>query len=161
MSIYLIQSEADFLFEMEKIPESNEIYGFPISGNKLIIPLTSLDKREQFIFDVNRASIKLEKITYQNRARKSIVLRRLDIEGAPHKNPDVTTVPSQISPSYNGLEIPCPHLHIYIEGFHHKWAIPATDLLDISGKENFDILFEFFKYCNVINNPVILNNLGI
>lgn len=162
MSIYLTQTEADFLFEIGKIPENkDETYNFPVSGKKIVIPFVSADKRESFLIDINRASIKLEKITYQNRVRKSIILRRLDIEGAPHSNPLVEIVPRLIPSGYNGVEIPTPHLHVYIEGYHHKWAIPAQDIIDIANKDNFDILVEFFKYCNVINNPVILDNLGI
>ena len=37
---------------------------------------------------------------------------RLDLDGPPHRNPDEA-------------EIPCPHLHIYSEGFGDKWAMAA------------------------------------
>jgi hypothetical protein len=59
-----------------------------------------------------RYRIKLTKATFQNRARVAIVLYRLDIAGAPHRNLD-------------GEKIPCPHLHFYREGYGAKWAIPA------------------------------------
>ncbi len=108
---------------MDKIPEANETLNFPQTGNKLSLTFTSIDKREKFIFDITRAYIKVNKITYQKRARKSFVLRRLDINGSPHTNPEVENVPLKILEKYNGKEIPCPHLHVYVEGFHHKWAI--------------------------------------
>ncbi|MBU2443954.1 MAG: hypothetical protein KJ666_00065 [Bacteroidetes bacterium] len=93
MAIFLTQTEADFFFAMEKIPESSEVYTYPLSGDKLLIPFTSLDKRENFLFDINRASIRITKVTYQNRVRKSFVLRRLDLDGSPHANPEVENVP--------------------------------------------------------------------
>ena len=56
------------------------------------------------MLDVTRGQIKLTKATYQNRARQVIVLMRLDLDGSTHRNPD-------------DQEIPCPHLHVYREGF--------------------------------------------
>ncbi|MGI9073949.1 MAG: DUF6978 family protein [Bryobacteraceae bacterium] len=76
---------------------------FPVPGGRLAIPLTSVDKRENFELDVARAQLKLTKATYQNRARRPIILMRLDLDGRPHRNP-------------NDEEISCPHLHIYREG---------------------------------------------
>ena len=85
---------------------------FPVPGGRIAIPLTSVDKRENFMLDVTRAHIKFTKATFQNRAPAAIVLLRLDLDGPPHLNPD-------------GEEIPCPHLHIYRQDFGDKWAIPA------------------------------------
>jgi hypothetical protein len=65
-----------------------------------------------FLLDVTLYQIKLTKATFQNRARAVIILYRLDIDGAPHRNPD-------------DQEVPCPHLHVYREGFGDKWATPA------------------------------------
>lgn len=98
--------------EMEKRRVDEQEWLFPPPGNSVAIPLTSVDKRENFILDVTRAQIKLTKATFQNRARAAIILMRLDLDGPPHRNPD-------------GEEIPCPHLHIYREGHADKWAVPA------------------------------------
>jgi hypothetical protein len=122
--INLTQDEADKLMAMEKRAADDKQWLFPLPGDRVAIPLTSLDKRENFMLDVTRAQIKLTKATYQNRARAVIILMRLDLDGPPHRNPD-------------GVEIPCPHLHIYREGYADKWAIPAplatyTDTLDPS-----------------------------
>src|SRR5438046_1727577 len=121
--IDLTQDEADELMAMEKRAGDEREWLFPGPGDSITIPLTSLDKRENFMLDVTRGQIKLSKATYQNRARVAIILLRLDLDGPPHRNPD-------------GIEIPCPHLHIYREGLGDKWAIPAPvarypDTLDL------------------------------
>jgi hypothetical protein len=109
--IDLTQEEADMLIAMEKHRENEDGLAFPAPGERLAIPLNSHDKRETFVLDVTRAQIKLTKATYQNRARQAVVLMRLDLDGPPHRNPD-------------GVELSCPHLHIYREGFGAKWAFP-------------------------------------
>src|SRR5579862_5566409 len=110
--INIDQAEADALIEMEKRFVVEEDWTFPAEGQQRGLELTSIDKRENFMLDVTRSRIKLTKATYQNRVRSAIILMRLDLDGPPHRNPD-------------GLEIPCPHLHIYKEGYGDKWAIPA------------------------------------
>jgi hypothetical protein len=110
---------------------------FPIPGDRLAIPLTSSDKRENFMLDVTRGQIRLTKATYQNRARQAIVLMRLNLDG-PH--PD-------------DQEIPCPHLHIYREGYGDKWAIPAPTEI-YSKTDNLFLTFEaFMRHCNVTSPP--------
>jgi hypothetical protein len=109
--INLTPDEADRSMAMEKRSVDEKSLEFPAPGEKLVIPLTSLDKRESLL-NVTRARIKFTKANYQNRARATIILMRLDLDGPPHRNAD-------------GEEIPCPHLHIYREGYGDKWAIPA------------------------------------
>jgi hypothetical protein len=72
----------------------------------------------------------------------AIILYRLDIDGAPHTNPD-------------GQQIPCPHLHVYREGFGDKWAFPApTD--KFPGCSNlFSTLYAFMQHCNITQPPTI------
>jgi hypothetical protein len=106
MAHFLSQQDADYFFEMEKFPEENKEYIFPYSGKSLIIPLNSSDKRESFLFDIYRGSICITKVTYQNRARKAYVLRRLDLDGSPHLNPEVDNLPFSFLEPYNGLELP-------------------------------------------------------
>src|SRR5205814_605626 len=105
--IDISQVEADGLIEMEKRFVDEKDWTFPAAGERIALALTSLDKRENFMLDITRARIKLTKATYQNRLRQAIVLMRLDLGGPPHRNPD-------------GSEIPCPHLHVYREGFGDK-----------------------------------------
>ena len=100
--INLTQDEADKLMAMEKRAADEKEWLFPPPGERIAIPVTLLDKRENFILDVTRAQIKLTKATYQNRRGAAIILLRLDVDGPPHTNPD-------------GVEIPCPHLHTFIK----------------------------------------------
>jgi hypothetical protein len=108
--------------------------------------LTSIDKRENFVLDVTRAQIKLTKATYQNRARAVIILMRLDLDGPPHRNPD-------------GEEIPCPHLHIYREGYGDKWAIPAPLATYTNTQDLFSTFEAFMQQCSITDPPRIQKGL--
>lgn len=142
----LSQSEADALIAMAKVKVSDDLYDYPGTGGSLVVPLTSQDKREEFIIDIYRGRIDLLKGTYQNRARQVIVLVRVDFGGAPHRNP-------------NGEEVPCPHLHLYREGFGDKWAMP----LPVDKFPNIDDLWQtledFMTFCNVVVPPAIERGL--
>jgi hypothetical protein len=105
--INLTQGEADFLFAMEKLATNDDIWDFPTMGMKVEIPLVSPNKKEKFLLDIGRGTIDLKKIKFQNRARQVLILVRLELTGAPHRNPD-------------GSEIPPAHIHIYTEGFADK-----------------------------------------
>lgn len=115
----LTQHEADALIRMPKrltLPPKQPIT-LPSNGQKKVLEAESLDGRERFHFDINRASIKVTQATYQNRSRGTILLR-LDLDGPPHENPDETRT-----------EVPCPHLHVYREGWETRWAIcPVVDI---------------------------------
>jgi hypothetical protein len=155
----LTQTEADYLFDLDKIPKDQEIYSFPNPGEKLIIPLISVDKREEFLFDMYRSTIRLKKITYQKRARKVVILRRLDIEGSVHKNPEASDIPLDILKNYNGLEVPCPHMHLYIEGFNLKWAVPAGELANLVDDNLYENMEVFLDYCNVRTKPAFQGSM--
>lgn len=140
--INLTQPEADALIAMEKHRTDENHYSYPNQGGLISIPLQSPDKREQFILDVQRGRIDLVKVTHQNRARSVVVIVRLDLGGAPHRNPD-------------GQEIPCPHLHIYREGFGDKWAMsPPPDKFS-NTSDLWDTLQDFMNYCNITKPPII------
>jgi hypothetical protein len=144
--INLTQAEADALIEMEKHRVDDNEWLFPSPGERIAIPLVSVDKRETFTLDVTRARIKLTKATYQERARQAIVLMRLDLDGPPHRNPD-------------DQEIPCPHLHVYREGYGDKWATAApvdrySDCADL-----FSTFEVFMKHCNITEPPAIQKGL--
>jgi hypothetical protein len=112
MAHFITQKDADFFFEMEKFPEEDKEYQFPSSGQKLTIAFSSSDKREIFLFDIYRGSLCITKITYQNRVRKAFILRRLDLDGPTHVNPEAEAIPLPFLEPYNGKEIPTPHLHL-------------------------------------------------
>jgi hypothetical protein len=54
--INLTQDEADKLLAMEKHAVDEKEWLFPPPGDRVAIPLTSFDKRENFMLDVIRAS---------------------------------------------------------------------------------------------------------
>lgn len=145
--IEISQAEADALIAMEKQPVDDEKeWNFPSPGEALNIPLTSTDKRDNFNLDVTRGRIKLTKATYQNRARQAIILMRLDLDGPPHRNPDAE-------------EIPCPHLHIYREGYGDKWAIPAPANLYPNTLDLFSTFDAFMRQCYITKLPIIQKGL--
>jgi hypothetical protein len=138
----LAQSEADALIVMEKHRIDERVWNFPNPGKKIEIPLTSADKRESFLLGVTRVQVTLNKVTYQNRARGSVTLIRLDVGGAPHRNPD-------------GREVPCPHVHLYREGFGDKWAYPASPEM-YPNLSSFSAAFEsFMQHCNITQQPAV------
>ena len=131
---FITQVEAEKLFEMEKISTDSKEYKFPFGAGRIEVKLSSLDKRELFHLDISRGRIDLKRIKYQNRARTTIILYRLDFSGAPHRNPD-------------GEEVPCPHIHQYTEGYDDKWAYPIT-------KDDFSDLDNYWSTLTRIHEEV-------
>src|SRR6476620_3735915 len=136
----LLQAEANALIALAKVKINDEPYDYPGTGGSLVVPLTSQDKREEFLLNIYRGRIDLLKGTYQKRGRQVIVLVRIDFGGAPHRNPD-------------GMEMPCPHLHLYREGFGDKWAepLPVNKFPNIG--DLWKTLEDFMQFCNVIDRP--------
>lgn len=145
MTLELTQQEADTLLGIEKYCRDSSPYVFSDISGSLRIPLSSEDNREEFSLDIYRGKIELIKTTYQNRARKTSVLARIDIGGSPHRNPD-------------GQEISCPHLHLYREGYADKWAHEIPDgFSDIS--DAWQVLQDFMGYCNIVEKPNVKKGL--
>lgn len=145
MTIFLTQQEGDALLNLEKHYTGKNGFKFPSLGGPLRIPLFSSDRREEFSLDITRGRIELRKNTFQTRVRKAVILARLDICGPPHRNPD-------------GKEIPCPHLHVYREGFGDKWAFPSPSHFT-NHEDSYHTLVEFMKFCNIVTKPPILRGL--
>jgi len=144
--INLTQAEADRLLLLDKfIIGDNPILDLPNVGQDILVNCISLDKREEFILDCSRGTIKLSKIKHQLRARKVVPLIRLDINSSPHKNPD-------------GTEVGPSHMHIYKEGYADKYAfdVPSkfTNLNDMA-----KTLLEFMSFCNIKNTPQVNGEL--
>ncbi len=131
---------------MPKRPLNETPQSFPAPGEKLRIPLTSIDKTEDFQLDIRRSRLDLSQITYQARGRQIVVLLRLDINGPPHRNPDDEIVP-------------CPHLHIYQEGYGDKWAYPLAQDKFADTTNLYQTLMDFLTECNVIEQPIIQGGL--
>ena len=142
----LTQAEADALIALEKHRVNEERSDFPMGGQSLVLPLQSPDKREQFLLDVSQGRIDLLKVKMQNRGRQVVVLVRLDLGGAPHRNPD-------------GEEISVPHLHVYREGYGDKWALPVPADVFTSTNDVWRTLEEFMRFCNISQPPHIARGL--
>lgn len=145
MTISLTQQEADALLALEKHFLDNDRFEFPALGGALRIPLYSSDRREEFSLDITRGRILLEKNTFQTRARKAVILARLDLAGPPHRNPD-------------GEEMDCPHLHLYREGYGDKWAVPLPAVF-AGIADTVELMDTFMDYCRVVGKPIIERGL--
>lgn len=144
--INITQTEADALIAMEKRRIDDTRWNYPGLGGAILIPLTSANKRENFMLDISRGRIDLLRGKYQNRARQVIVLVRHDFGGQPHRNPD-------------DEEIPSPHLHIYREGFGYKWALPVPAEHFPNMSDLWQTLNDFMSFCNIIEQPIIERGL--
>lgn len=142
----LPQAEADRLLAMEKYFVQREVITFPHRGHRKIYLLLSADNREEFLLEIWRGRANIRKVSFQNRAKQVVVLLRLDIGGAPHRNPD-------------GQKISGPHLHLYREGDRDSWAIPIPSEEFANLDNPFVILADFMRYCNIIEPPQIQHEL--
>lgn len=135
----LTQAEANTLIAMKKtFVNTSTITITP--GSDETYDLIEDNGREQFMLDIWRGTIRLSKVKYQTRGRKTIVLVRLDIDGAPHTNPD-------------GKKIVGTHLHLYQEGYEDKWASPIDPKKFKDTTSIGQCLEDFCKYCNIRNIP--------
>ena len=144
--IILTQAEADALIAMEKHSSDDGHHRFPIRGESLSVPLHSADRRENFLLDLSRGRIDLQKVKMQNRGRQVVVLVRLDLGGAPHRNPD-------------DEEIAAPHLHLYREGFGDRWAVPLPADRFRNPADTWATFEDFLRLCNVTQQPHIQREL--
>lgn len=140
------QAEADALLALEKRRQDETVWLLPEQGNRLSIPIVSLDGREAFLLDISRSRIILEKGTYQHRARKTVILARLDFGGPPHRNPD-------------DQEIAGTHLHIYREGYGDKWAFPVSPAQFPNITDRWLMLQNFMGFCNIVQAPHLQRGL--
>ena len=138
-STVLSQAEADALIAMAKTFADTAAISVP-PGVDDTRELTGADRKERFLLDIWRSTLRLSKFRYQTRGRQVIVLVRLCIGGAPHTNPD-------------GTRLPGTHLHLYREGYDDKWAQPldAGQLQDTN--DIWRTLEDFCAFCNVQGPP--------
>ncbi len=144
--ISLTQAEADALIAMEKHRVTDDRTDFPMGGESVVLPLQSADRREQFLLDLSRGRINLKKVKMQTRGRQVVVLVRLDLGGAPHRNPD-------------GKEIPVPHLHVYREGYGDKWAMPVPTDQFRAVADVWMTFEDFMRFCNITRPPNVKQEL--
>ncbi|RKD20999.1 hypothetical protein BEP19_15055 [Ammoniphilus oxalaticus] len=139
----LTDKEAKQLFEAIKDLVENKPIDFPQLGDSIQLDVVSTFDNDRFIIDIQRkGQINIKKCTYQTRYQRVVPLFRIDIEGPPHQNPDLEI-------------IPCPHIHVYREGFGDKWAYPLDEYIDTEASDLGRVLFDFLKYNNIRNIPQI------
>lgn len=138
----LTQTEADQFIQMVKhFVRPPASIAIPLGADDTY-ELVSLDDRESFLLDVWRGTLRLTKLKFQNRVRTAIVLVRLDVDGAPHTNPD-------------GQRLLGTHLHLFKEGYDDRWAYPvdpsAFTLLSDPGAT----FQEFCAFCEIESPPPV------
>lgn len=138
----LTQAEFTYLLAMEKLAAENVTYKYPDLGGTGTLPLDSVGREERFAVDIGRSHIKVSKVSCHKRVRASIGMLRVDLNGAPHRNPD-------------GAEVPCPHIHLYREGYELRWAeaLPRQSFRD--GSDSMIVFDDLMTYCNVTRKPAI------
>jgi hypothetical protein len=148
----LTQDEADHLLSLEKTFVSTPLIEFHIrSPFEHMYDLVSADRREQFLLDVERGGRTRARLKFQTRARRTIVLARIDINGKAHRNLD--HYPHRPGERFTGV-----HIHLYREGFGDRVAFLPEDLpaFRVPAKpHDLDWLTAFLDYCNIINRPII------
>jgi len=144
----LTDLEARRLLNAIKTIVSTKPIVFPSLKSCLTLEATSTQTNDKFQIDVHRKTLNVKKCTYQTRYKKSINLLRIDIEGPPHPNPD-------------GSEIPCPHIHIYKEGYDDKWAYPLSDIINTDSTDLVQVLIDFLEYNNINNRPNVISQIEV
>ncbi|ETI69814.1 DUF6978 family protein [Neobacillus vireti] len=139
----LSQYEADQLISsLKQLLVKKNLINFPKPGEKMVLQCKD-GNNNNYIIDVARGRQKPQKATYQTRHHKSTILLRVDIEGPPHDNPD-------------GEEIPCPHIHIYREGFDDKWAFPLEQEITTNTEDLIQVLIDYFSYNHISNRHELI-----
>src|SRR5207245_10166444 len=118
--------------------------------------LHSTDRREEFILTIERGNRNRLRLKYQTRARRVIILARLELNGSRHRNP-------LGSPYKPGEWLNGTHLHLYREGFDDRSAyeLPhAPDWVNGTATDGIDRLERFMRFCAVTQSPSIQTALS-
>lgn len=149
----LPQIEADLLLKMPKtFGPDLEVIDFPrVQSFQAEHALQGLGNREQFILDLERGNLKRARLKFQTRARKIVILARIDIEGRPHRNPP--DAPHRPNERFTGV-----HIHLYREHFADRVAFLPVDLPSFAAPSDgneVSWLVAFLRFCNVQSIPPI------
>jgi hypothetical protein len=147
----LTQAEADLLLKLPKRAHPGTVLELTTS-----MPmdedweLMSHDRREEFILTIERGKRKSIRLKFQTRARKVIVLARLDLNGAPHRNPTG-------QPYRPGELLTSAHLHLYVEGFDDRVAFLLNEVpgFVFSFGNDLGALIQFLTFSAVDPIPTI------
>jgi hypothetical protein len=104
--------------------------------------LAGPNNRETFLLDVWRGTLRLSKLKYQNRVQTAVILVRLDVDGAPHTNPD-------------GEKLLGTHMHLFKEGFDDRWAYPVDFMKFTVLSDPGKTLHDFCAFCNIEAPPPV------
>ena len=138
----LLQSEADQLMQMVKhFVHPPATIAIP-PGVDDSYDLAGPSDREKFLLDVWRGTYRLSKLKFQNRVRTAIVLVRLDVDGAPHTNPD-------------GQRFAGTHLHLFREGFDDRWAYPVDPQKFSVLSDPGQTFHDFCAFCSIDSPPAV------
>ena len=140
------QQEADRLLGLEKHRVSDEPILFPLPRRRAFAKLLSVDGTEEFILEMYFGDVDFPRFSIQLRARQSVILVRLELDGPVHENPDE-------------LLIPTPHLHLYREGEGVSWAfaVPADKFTNLS--DRWVLWKDFVRFCNITIPPRIQRDM--
>jgi hypothetical protein len=139
----LKQAEVDALLGLIKTLLAAGPLAFPEPGKYITLDAVSVAGHEKFLIDVNRKGVlKITKCTYQTRYMQTHILLRLDLDGPDHPNPD-------------GTIVPCPHIHIYREGYGTSWAFSLPEHITSDSKDLVRVLIDFLRYNNIFSIPPI------
>jgi hypothetical protein len=148
----IFQSEADRLLQLEKRFVSGDPIQFSSTSDfQQIHDLHSPDHRERFLLDLERGVRRRARLKFQTRARRTIVLARLDLNGKAHRN--LATYPHRPGERLTGV-----HVHVYREGLGDRVAFLPEDLAGFKvpeRKHDLDWLLAFFDFCHIIEPPAI------
>jgi hypothetical protein len=113
--------------------------------------LQSLDRREQFLLTVERGRRRRIRLKYQTRARKVVVLARLELNGPAHWNPPE-------SPYRPNERLGGTHVHLYRENFENRSAylipdVPGLVVRDVGN--GVMCLEDFLTFCGIDKWPSI------
>jgi hypothetical protein len=148
----LTQAEADRLLRLPKTFLDSDPIEFalnePMDHERV---LRSSDRREEFVLTIERGTRNRLRLKYQTRGRGSVILARLDLNGARHKNPPNSSYKS-------GEWISGTHLHLYREGFDDRIAYELEDAPHWTVMNTHDgiiALEGFLEFCTVTSWPSI------
>jgi len=138
----LTQAEAEQLIQMVKhFVNAPAVISIP-PGADDTYELAGQNDREKFLLDVWRGTLRLTKLRFQDRVRTVVVLVRLDVDGAPHSNPD-------------GQRLAGTHLHIFREGFDDRWAYPVDPTVFTLLSDPGTTFQEFCAFCKIESPPPV------
>jgi hypothetical protein len=147
MTFPILQTEADSLIQLPKIPVSRKSEMYPSRGESLRMDFSSADRREAFQVTITRGRIDLAKVNHHLIGKQIVGLVRLDIGvSTKHRNPDDVWI--------NG-----PHLHVYREGDELKWAVPLPSEGFDPGDDLLMHLQKFFAFCQIAPAPNVAHGL--